>query len=133
MTLVPDITLQFLKWRYQSHPGAKRAYEWVREDIERLGWQGWLTAKDELLMAERERLLNEQNQIRVDKLHSRVFTLELLVGQGVGWHPQAWNELRGGIGALARHNERLTASLMVYATMRHSLYFLTRLSRRKRT
>ena len=26
-----------------------------------------LTAKDELLMAERERLLNEQNQIRADK------------------------------------------------------------------
>ena len=40
MTIVPDITLQFLKWRYQSHPGAKRAYEWVREDIERLGWHG---------------------------------------------------------------------------------------------
>ena len=40
MTLVPDITLQFLKWRYQSHSGAKRAYEWVREDIERLGWHG---------------------------------------------------------------------------------------------
>ena len=49
---------------------------------------GWLTAKDELLMAERERLLNEQNQRRADKLHSQVFTLELLVGQGVGWHPK---------------------------------------------
>jgi len=132
MILVPDITLQFLKWRYQSHPGAKRAYEWVREDIERLGWHGWLTAKDELLMAERERLLNEQNQHRADRLHSRVWTLELLVEQGVGLPPQSWNDLRSDIGGLARHNQRLTASLMVYATMRHSLYFLTRLSRRKR-
>ena len=133
MTLVPDITLQFLKWRYQRHPGAKGAYEWVREDIDRLGWHGWLTAKDELLMAERERLLNEQNKHRADKLHSQVSTLELLVGQGMSLNPQVWCELRRGIAVLSHHNERLTASLMVYATMRHSLYFLTRLSLRKRT
>ena len=34
MTIVPDITLQFLKWRYQSHPGAKRAYEWLLEFLQ---------------------------------------------------------------------------------------------------
>ena len=84
-------------------------------------------------MAERERLINEQNQHRADKLHSQVSTLELLVGQDMSLNPQVWCELRNGVGALTRHNERLTASLMVYATMRHSLYFLTRLSRRKRT
>lgn len=133
MTIVPDVTLQFLKWRYQSHPGAKRAYKWVREDIERLGWHGWLTAKDELLMAERERLLNEQNQHRTDTLHAHLSTLQMLGEQQVGASPEVWHQLRRGIAVLSRHNERLTASLMVYATMRHSLYFLTRLSSRKRT
>ena len=133
MTMIPDITLQFLMWRYQNHPGAKRAYEWVREDIDRLGWHGWLTSKDELLMAERQRLLNEQNQYRADMLHAHISTLEMLGEQQVGVAPEVWCQLRIGIAALSRQNERLTSSLMVYATMRHSLYFLTRLSRRKRT
>ena len=99
MTMVPDITLQFLKWRCQNHPGAKRAYGWVRENM----------------------------------LHAHISTLEMLGEQQVGVAPEVWCQLRIGIVALSRQNERLTSSLMVYATMRHSLYFVARLSRRKRS
>tara|TARA_B110000003_G_scaffold69722_1_gene71076 strand:- start:130 stop:492 length:363 start_codon:yes stop_codon:yes gene_type:complete len=99
MTMVPDITLQFLKWRYQNHHGAKRAHEWVRENM----------------------------------LHAHISTLEMLGEQQVGVAPEVWCQLHIGIVALSRQNERLTSSLMVYATMRHSLYFLARLSRRKRS
>ena len=45
MKHLPDITLQYLNWRYARHPSAKRAYEWIREDIERLGWRAWLEAR----------------------------------------------------------------------------------------
>ena len=37
MTIVSDISLQFLKWRFKTHPGAKRAYDWIQEDI---AWDG---------------------------------------------------------------------------------------------
>ena len=132
MTIVPDITLQFLKWRFRAQNGAQRAFSWISEDIERLGWHGWLTAKDELLMAERERLFRESNDCRVDQLHSQISTLEILVEQGIQLDPHAWNRLRMCTSNLVRYNEQLAASLFVYSNMRNSLTFLTHLSKRKR-
>ena len=132
MKQLPDITLKYLNWRYARHPSAKRAYEWIREDIERLGWRAWLEAQDDVLMAEREHLLNQQNQHRAEQLLAQVDTLQLLASQSIAPSPDAWSMLRDGISEFAKHNERLTASLSVYATMHHSLRFLIRLSHRKR-
>ena len=108
MKHLPDITLQYLNWRYARHPSAKRAYEWIREDIERLGWRAWLEAQDDVLMAKREHLLNQHNQHRAEQLVAQADTLRLLASKYC--HPDAWHMLRDGILALAGHNERLTAS-----------------------
>ena len=126
MKHLPDITLQYLNWRYARHPSAKRAYEWIREDVERLGWRAWLEAEDDVLMAEREHLLNQHNQHRAEQLVAQADTLWLLASQSIAPSPDAWHMLRDGILALAGHNERLTASLSVYATMRLSLRRLRR-------
>ena len=121
MKHIPDITLQYLNWRYAGHPSAKRAYEWIREDIERLGWRAWLEAQDDVLMAKREHLLNQHNQHRAEQLVAQADTLRLLASKSIAPSPDAWHMLRDGILALAGHNERLTASLSLYATMRLSL------------
>ena len=38
---------------FQGSPGATQAYGWIHEDIDRLGWHGWLTAQDQTLVEER--------------------------------------------------------------------------------
>ena len=121
MKQLPDITLQYLNWRYARHPSAKRAYEWIREDVERLGWRAWLEAENDVLMAEREHLLNQQNQHRAEQLVAQADTLRLLASQSIAPSPDVWEMLRDEILEFAKHNERLTASLSVYAAMRHSL------------
>ena len=42
-----------------------------------------------------------------------------------------WSELEHDLEVLIRFNERLTSSLFVYANMRHSLFFLAHLSKRR--
>lgn len=76
MTIVYDISLQFLKWRFKTNPGAKRAYDWIQEDIESMGWHRWLTAKDSVLMASRERLTSSLF-VYANKRHSLFFLARL--------------------------------------------------------
>ena len=131
MTIVSDISLQFLKWRFKTHPGAKRAYDWIQEDIESMGWHRWLTAKDSVLMASRERLTKEHNQRRLAELRAKLHVLKAIQGQQIAPTPMTWSELEHDLEVLIRFNERLTSSLFVYANMRHSLFFLARLSKRR--
>lgn len=128
MNRLPDITLQYLNWRYARHPSAKRAYEWIREDIARLGWRAWIEADDNVLMAEREHVLDRQNRHRAEQLLAQADTLQLLASQSIAPSPDAWHMLRDGISEFAKHNERLTASLSIYATMRRSLRGLRKVS-----
>ena len=130
MTLVPDLTLQFLKWRFKHLPGATQAYGWIHEDIDRLGWHGWLTAQDRTLVEERELRLMDHNRWRAEQLCSEVSTLELLVQSGVHPPTDAFRALRQHIEVYSKQHERLAATLLVYHNVRQSITFLTRLHKR---